>query len=267
MSLENWRSDFIELSPAYSIFSWLPDSMLSNDNWPSLDEYNDLTGTHYTMSGLPIQFVQQNNQDFSYESFIYLTGKVQTRSKNWHDFFNMLMWHTFPNIKSALNAKHFQHVKSRSEKTHSRSPIENLLTLFDESGIIVTSSDSSLLELIKNMSWKELFWSQREQIQSSLRFFIFGHSIYEKLLNPYVGLVGHSLLMHVDQQFIDDEPELQIINVNKYVKTWIDELPATATPKMLSPLPILGFPGWYSQTDHEKFYDNKEYFRNARKSN
>lgn len=267
MSQEQWRSDFIELSPAYTIFSWLPEEIVSNDNWPSLNDYNELTGTHYTMSGLPIQFVPQNDHEFSYESSIYLTGKVQTRPQNWHDFFNTLIWHTFPNIKGALNAKHYTHFTARQGQTKARSSIENLLTLFDESGVIVISSDLGLLELIRNMSWKELFWLQREQVESSLRCFIFGHSLYEKLLNPYVGLVGHSLLLHVDQEFIDDPFEIQIINVNNIVQTWIDELPATATPKLLSPLPILGIPGWYSQTGDEYFYDNQDYFRNSRKNN
>jgi hypothetical protein len=54
---------------------------------------------------LPLSFVDQATlpQDIAYEVFISETGKIPTR-ENLHDFFNALVWLSFPNIKRQLNA-------------------------------------------------------------------------------------------------------------------------------------------------------------------
>jgi hypothetical protein len=41
-----------------------------------------------------------------YEMRIWARGEVVTRPDNWHDFFNALVWCTFPLAKAALNARH-----------------------------------------------------------------------------------------------------------------------------------------------------------------
>ena len=51
-------------------------------------------------SGLPLRFVPQDElpEGRAYEEFIGATGCVPTRD-NLHDFFNALVWLTFPRIK------------------------------------------------------------------------------------------------------------------------------------------------------------------------
>jgi len=55
--------------------------------------------------GQPIRFVPQAElpPNTAYEEFIGATGCVPTR-ENLHDFFNGLVWQTFPLIKRELNA-------------------------------------------------------------------------------------------------------------------------------------------------------------------
>mgnify|MGYP002129520124 FL=1 len=55
-------------------------------------------------SGLPLAFVPQADlpEGMAYEEFIGATGGVPTRD-NLHDFFNALVWLTFPLIKRQLN--------------------------------------------------------------------------------------------------------------------------------------------------------------------
>jgi len=36
-------------------------------------------------------------------------------------------------------------------------------------------------------------------------------------------------------------------------------------PQMLSPLPVLGVPGWWPENEREDFYDNERYFRRGRR--
>jgi len=56
-------------------------------------------------AGLPLGFVPQSDlpEGVAYEEFIGATGGVPTRD-NLHDFFNALVWLTFPRIKRQLNA-------------------------------------------------------------------------------------------------------------------------------------------------------------------
>jgi len=36
------------------------------------------------------------------------------------------------------------------------------------------------------------------------------------------------------------------------------------TPRSLSPLPVLGIPGWWSENEAPAFYDDTAYFREGR---
>jgi len=42
---------------------------------------------------------------------------------------------------------------------------------------------------------------------------------------------------------------------------WLDRLAPGASPRLLSPLPIFGFPGWHPGTARAEFYDDARYFR------
>ena len=64
----------------------------------------------------------------------------------------------------------------------------DVLTLFDEGGVIVASSEPELGTLLREFKWKTLFWQRRDEVIESMRFYVFGHSIYEKGL---AALQGH----------------------------------------------------------------------------
>lgn len=261
-----WLSNFQSLSPAYDIFYWLPDIIRNSSNWPTIDDYNCFAHLQ-NEQGVKIRFVdaQSCHSQIGYEPAIYLNGEVNTRKNNWHDFFNMLVWQTFSSGKSALNALHYKQLQKKKFNTYSRTPFENLLTLFDENGVIVFSSDESLLQLIRDMSWKELFWERRADL-SKVRCYVFGHSLHEKMLNPYVGMIGHSVLRLVSSSFFHLSLERQLLEVNRYLYEWLFSLDESCSPRDLAPLPVLGFPGWFSATDSEEFYDDINYFRTSRRN-
>ena len=205
---DKWLPNFIKLSPAYSLFSWLPIEFITKTQWPNLADYNLLNSACFPLhnaNNLLIEFVSQEERvldfDCHYEPRIFIKGEVQTRHANWHDFFNMLIWRTFPTIKAMINKQHYHALKRRLTISNQRSSVEDLLTLFDESGLIIFSSDNELLNLIRNMHWKELFWTKRNCLASKLRCLVFGHSLHEKLLNPYIGLVGYAVLITVNDDF------------------------------------------------------------------
>src|SRR5262249_464863 len=131
-----------------------------------------------------------------YEVRIAETGEVPTRSHNWHDLFNALAWIAFPRAKAAINAQHAAILAERGEaEARRRGPERDALTLFDEGGVIIACSEPQLTRLIVDFEWKELFWRRRAELQAKMRFFAFGHALYEKALEPYVGIVAKTVFV------------------------------------------------------------------------
>ncbi len=144
---------------------------------------------------MPVRFVRaRGNGDPErryYEERIAATGEIETREQNWHDLFNALAWISFPLAKAAINAQHAAILEERGEaETRRRSPERDALTLFDEGGVLVASTDPSLQRLIVDFRWKELFWERRAELEANVRFIPFGHSLFEKMLDPHLGIVA-----------------------------------------------------------------------------
>ncbi len=157
-------------------------------------------------SGLPLRFVAQQSGkppfEAQYEPRCYLSGEVQMRAQDWHDLFNALVWLTFPKTKAVLNARHYHALmEERASGNTGRGAVRDVNTLLDESGVIVAYADNELAGLLRNFEWKELFWQRREQVRTGMGFYLFGHGLYEKALQPYVGMTGQGLLLKVEQAF------------------------------------------------------------------
>jgi len=45
---------------------------------------------------------------------------------------------------------------------------------------------------------------------------------------------------------------------------WLARLPADASPRLLAPLPVFGYPGWLPESGAAAFYDDARYFRPLR---
>jgi hypothetical protein len=248
---------------------------LNSDQFPSLAELNcmleRLSSPITVQSGLPIRFVEQNTGklafEMQYEPLCYLKGEVQTRKNNWHDLFNSLVWLAFPKTKAAINARHFKSLMSRQdERTSQRGAVRDMNTLFDESGVVVVCAESALSLLLMNFKWKELFWEKRKQVRSSMGFYLFGHGLYEKAVNPYIGLTAQGLVLSVDSTFFDMEPELQMNHVDDRVADYINNPTKCLSTRELTPVPLLGIPEWTHENNCHDYYDNTHYFRPSRRN-
>lgn len=271
--MRSWDPNFMDLSLIFEPFSYLRKDFSNIQCWPQFNELNKLCSMSnqqiYTRSGKSILFIPQaivkHHHEQNYESKIYLTGQVQTRANNWHDFFNALVWKILPRAKSTLNQLHYQAQLSKlAIKTGNRCKLRDAATLFDESGVIIISSHELLIRLIKGFKWKELFWRQRTTVLSSMRFFVFGHGIYEKALNPYIGMTGKAIIFKVKEDFFLQDLFSQLDSVDLMLEQFL--LCALSSSADLTPIPLLGYPGWDANNCHESYYENKEYFRERRQS-
>ena len=184
-----------------------------------------------------------------------------------HDLFNALVWLTFPNIKSALNARHYHAlIAERKSGNNRRGAMRDVNTPLDESGVIVAWSDEELAGLLREFRWKELFWQNREQIRKRLGFYLFGHGLYVKALHPYAGMTGQGLLVRVQQDFFSWPYAQQLKHLDSQSAGYLAMPEHCQTTRELSPVPLLGVPGWTSDNDSASYYDNTAYFRPGRRA-
>ncbi|MFN0313435.1 MAG: DUF3025 domain-containing protein [Burkholderiales bacterium] len=258
---QDWDPGFLSRSPAFEVLRGVAQG-LDLSAWPSAAALTQQAKKLASFGAKPIAFVDSGQEDLTYEECIHRRGEVLCRREDWHDFLNALVWMTFPLAKVALNARHVAELGK--EAPGQRGRVRDALTLFDEGGAIVCSSNPLMLDLIRTFQWRELFWRQREGFQATTRVFIFGHAMYHKLLDPFLGVSARALLLAVPDEFLKEPLAQQIAQAGHMTAGRLADTRALATPLDLAPFPVLGVPGWFAANDEASFYDNQNYFRPGR---
>ncbi len=243
-------------------------------NFPTLHEQNALLAAQQpdikTLSGHRLRFVLQEYGKLpfeeQYEPRCYLKGEVPMRENNWHDLLNALIWFAFPKAKAAINQRHFLALTTEDRVSlHSqRGAVRDTNTLFDESGVVVAYTDDELAGLLRNFQWKELFWQRRAQVQSGMGFYLFGHGLYEKSLNPYIGMTGQGLLLPVVKEFFTWPMQQRMTHLDILLAEYLNAPQHCCSTRELTPVPLLGVPGWAKENENATYYDNTRYFRAGR---
>jgi hypothetical protein len=194
-----------------------------------------------------------------YEMQILRTGAVPTRPGNRHDAFNAACWFAFPEFKRACNALHTAYVEhARPAPGAPRGSVRDALTLLDESGVIVLCADPLLARLLIERQWKTLFWERRADVVRLLQFFVCGHALYEKLLQPHPAITARALIVPAPVALFERGLEAR--------RRFADEAAAHLLRTGISsaqapPLPLAGIPGWDPGNGAADFYDNRAVFR------
>ena len=227
---------------------------LPQDRWPTHEELTALAEGVATARGKPVRFVAPGpaaGPRRYYEIEIAESGAVPTRMENWHDLFNALVWIAFPRAKAMINEQHARILEERgAEEARRRSPERDALTLFDEGGVVISSSAPALMQLVRDFEWKELFWHRRAELHATTRFCVFGHACYEQALEPYVGMVAKTVFVDA----IDD-------GIDRAMERHFSDRSHFTSPRSMPPMPLLGVPGWHPRASTEAFYDDASYFR------
>lgn len=211
--------------------------------------------------GMPVRFVPQADlpADTPYESFISQTGGVPTRD-NLHDFFNALIWLSFPKIKQQLNSLQAEELARNPGVSPQRGVARDVATIFDENAAIFVTSDSGLINALREHQWHDLFIARRLQFEAACEVRLFGHALIEKLVNPFKAITAHAWPLIADSQYFswDEEKRRQWLEyaVSPVLKSGI-------TMRAYTPLPVLGVPGWHERQDSD-FYNDVSVFRPKR---
>jgi len=239
-------------------------------DWPRPEEYDELARrvpqSTDAAAELP-RFVPQDRRVLKevggYERHVAQLRQVPTRPKNWHDFFNMAVWAHFPRLRWALNALHVDDQIGPKDPRNGRAPPQNLAATVDESGVIVLSTSPELLEDLRALRFKRVFWERRSELLETTRFWFVGHGTLESLLTPHPGLTAKGLLLEVSR--------LPATEADDELRHAIDARAAAVVHgfrqhhHILDPVPILGIPGYWDN-ERAEFYDDAQHFRLERQS-
>lgn len=275
-ALVPWAPEFSLRSPMFKPIRPLAERFAGFAEWPGLGDYQRLLDEHEpirTRHGAALRIAPQAGRPdlFAqhYAPRIYLSGEIQTRTRNWHDFFQLLTWFIFPRSKAVINAIHIPQAKARLESGQEpgrRTPIENTLSLFDEGGAVIVASDRTLLQLIREFSWKELFWERRAELATKLDCVTFGHAMYEKGLVPYLGMTANAVLIEADEEYFALNSPGRLAWLDARLAALFERGEQYRQPRDLQPFPILGMPGWDPANAQQAYYDNTAYFRPGRRA-
>ena len=226
--------------------AWRPfDKLLQRVEWPAINDLNALWP-----SSAPARFVAQDAQlladGMHYEQRIADCGAIATRTGNWHDLLNALVWLRYSGLKQALNRRQMAEIARMGPKQRSRE--QYALTHFDEGGLIVAVRDPALLALWDAHDWHGLFWRNRQAWRDgSIQLELFGHALLEQALTPAQLLVGKAVAFQC-------RGDIDMPQVLEHCRRAIVDGSLLRDPLELRPLPLPGIPGWHGDNEGESFH-------------
>ena len=246
--------------PAFSVLDASVRARLSSlDHFPAPSELRALA------EGLPnaltpwFDFAQQERAELlaagGFDRFLAQSSLVPTRVGSFHDLLGALIWLHFPALKTAI------HRAQLAGDPAARGPRENAATHLDESGVLVLSCEPRIFQSLSALSWLEVFWERRAELQASTRFLVFGHGLLDALRDPHPRLMGKALFGSV-------APARLALSDSEF-RLFVDDALAARLPGFLrepaclEPLPVLGVPDW-SPNQARAYYEDERYFRTVR---
>ncbi len=192
----------------------------------------------------------------AYEAFIRARAEVPTRD-NLHDFFNGLVWLSFPRLKIHLNRLHGAQLPPFGPATAlpqgERGPVRDALTLFDENGALC-QGPAALQEALVQRDWRGLFLTHRAA-WGQVRLTLVGHALLEKLCRPRKNITAHAWTLSPTLPDEDGWPGPSLARLL---------VPERLVSKPWTPLPVLGVPGWWADNEAPSFYEDATVFRPPR---
>ncbi|MCI3204208.1 MULTISPECIES: DUF3025 domain-containing protein [Pandoraea] len=253
----DWRAPWFEAVAARA------QDALTGDDWRHALSMQASEAGLVSGQGQALRFVTQEDlpAQTAYEAFIAQTGGVPTR-RNLHDFFNALIWLTYPRGKAALNARQAAAIAVDGVQA-SRGATRDAATLFDENAVLFACSDPSLGAALRAFDWYTLFVTRRAEWGRACEVQPFGHALLEKLVAPYKSVTSHAWIVEVPADYFGGSPMAR--------RAWLDAriaptlASAPLTTRDFAPLPVLGIPGWWPQNEDPSFYRDVSVFRTGRR--
>ena len=263
MTAAAWDRDALLASPWFAAVRPLVER-LPADRFPSLDDLNALARERGVRSGgeAPLVFVPPGSGPRAATDATRSGSSAPARSRRATGAGTISTTRSrgshSPGPKHCFNRVHHDELGRRGAGS-TRGTARDVLTLFDEGGVIVACADPALARLLEGFHWKRLFWNQRVEVARSMRFFVFGHAILEHALAPFKGVTAKALVIEIGP----DAPAL-VDHLDAAAAAHFARPESLASTRALQPLPVLGIPGWAAENEDPAFYDDVAVFRPGR---
>jgi hypothetical protein len=262
-----WFRDWCGRAPYAWLHERFKQAVAQLTAWPTAQAYDELARLVPCADAVLPRFVAQDREAVrlagGYEQHVARQQAVPTRPRSWHDFFNMAVWAHFPRVRWALNAIHVDTSLGPVDPRNGRAREQNVASQLDESGIIVASSSGELLQELRDLRFKRVFWERRAELMSTSQFWIVGHGTLESLLTPHLGLASKAVLLELPRPPRSYDADALRVAIDAQVAALIAGWRGAAP--VLDPIPLLGIPG-YADNAAAEFYDDARYFRFERRT-
>ncbi|HEU4412144.1 MAG TPA: DUF3025 domain-containing protein [Polyangiaceae bacterium] len=174
-------------------------------DWPPLDAWNAHAGGLRSAGGAAIRFVAQPPRrrgvapDVAnlYDERIFTKGEVPSRAATWHDFFNMLVWASFPATKCAINARQRRALRAWVDPAARRLPSartreQDALAMIDEGGALIASRGPLAADDVP-----------AAVARGEARVLLLGHAVYEHLVVSSGAVRAFPWVVETDAPFDD----------------------------------------------------------------
>lgn len=196
MTSDPWNPDAFR-GLAFDGFRDLLDVFARYEEWPDTNEYAKqwLTANAVvTAEGVPLRLVEQTpksrrakprERNALYDVSV-VNGAIPTRPRNWHDFFNVMMFAAFSRTKQQLHARHRdileRHLPVELERLPgARTEEQDCLTILDEGGVVL-STDASACDTVNELLESGHHQALRGLIgREAVKPWLFGHAHLEHL--------------------------------------------------------------------------------------
>jgi hypothetical protein len=190
-----------------------------------------------------------------YERFVQ-SGEIPTRDLS-HDWYNGQVWLAFPQVKQLINSRHIEDANCSENiavdlSANGRSRLRDALTLFDESGALFLTTEFSLCNALVNHDWKTLLLDQREKWHARAKVLLLGHGLLDSMHKAHKGLCAKVIPVQVPSL------DLSSAELQRLALLVVEQLRG---PGNLSPLPVMGVPGWFQDSDVPGFYEDPTVYR------
>jgi hypothetical protein len=96
-------------------------------------------------------------------------------------------------------------------------------------------------------------------------FCIVGHALYDKMRAPFFGVTAKALLVTVDDAYFALAAEERAMCLDQLIAGRLRDPAFLQSTRNLSPLPVLGIPGWCPDNGSPTYYDDIRQFRPGRR--
>lgn len=140
------------------------------------------------------------SRDALYDARIDAQGLLPTREANYHDFFNAMVWATFPLSKAAIAARQHAIWKRELEPMFEQLPSrrtreQDALAMLDEGGLLVAGSPSIEAELRVRCEAGDEAWLEAQCAAHAVRTFVFGHALHEHLVSTHAPIRANPIVV------------------------------------------------------------------------